>query len=178
MGGSSTQRGGGRKVCALRGVYLPWVSKRGIWDVPGILPGCPGPLGVFKKFVQKGLCAFFVPYLWECCLTDFAGNCSKPEMVSCTLSQLACAFMHHPVGAQTTFFLIFVVPRCCPESWECSVFFWGQGRARKVELHTNTSKEFSEHSVGKCSRTWGYEEKCNKNYSPQVWHKNCYCNSL
>ena len=24
-----------------------------IWDVPGILPGCPGPLGVFRKFVQK-----------------------------------------------------------------------------------------------------------------------------
>ena len=36
---------------------LPWVSKRekGIWDVPGILPGCPGPLGVFKKFVLKML---------------------------------------------------------------------------------------------------------------------------
>ena len=34
-------------------VGLPWVLKRGIWDVPGILPGCPGPLGVFNKFVQK-----------------------------------------------------------------------------------------------------------------------------
>ena len=39
-------------------------SKRGIWDVPGILPGCPGPPGVFKKFVQKKRsCAFFVPCL-------------------------------------------------------------------------------------------------------------------
>ena len=28
---------------------------------PGILPGCPRPLGVFKKFVQKSSCAFFVP---------------------------------------------------------------------------------------------------------------------
>ena len=34
-------------------VRLPWVSKRGIWDVPGIVPGCPGPLGAFKKFMQK-----------------------------------------------------------------------------------------------------------------------------
>ena len=38
---------------------LPWVSKRGIRDVPGILPGCPGPLAVFKKFVQKKLRAHF-----------------------------------------------------------------------------------------------------------------------
>ena len=29
------------------------VSRDGIWDVPGILPGCPGPLWLFKKFVQK-----------------------------------------------------------------------------------------------------------------------------
>ena len=36
-------------------------SKRGLWDVPGILPGCPGPLGVFKKFVQKSSRACFVP---------------------------------------------------------------------------------------------------------------------
>ena len=57
---------------------LPWVSKRGIRDVPGILPGCPGALAVFRKFVQKNfvhifrslrkrvlcakvLCAFFLP---------------------------------------------------------------------------------------------------------------------
>ena len=30
-----------------------------IWDVPGILPGCPGPLGVFKKFVQKNFVRIF-----------------------------------------------------------------------------------------------------------------------
>ena len=29
------------------------------WDVPGILPGCPGPLGVFKRFVQKKVRAHF-----------------------------------------------------------------------------------------------------------------------
>ena len=40
-------------------VCLPWVSKRGIWDVPGILPGCPGPLGVFKKFVHKKFVRIF-----------------------------------------------------------------------------------------------------------------------
>ena len=32
-------------------VRLPWVSKGGIWDVPGFLPGRPGILAVFKKFV-------------------------------------------------------------------------------------------------------------------------------
>ena len=36
-------------------------SQGGIWDVLGILPGCPGPLGMFKKFVQKKFVASFVP---------------------------------------------------------------------------------------------------------------------
>ena len=49
--------------CPPSKLRLPWVSKRGIRDVLGILPGCPGPLAVFKKFVQKTSCAFFVPYL-------------------------------------------------------------------------------------------------------------------
>ena len=38
------------------------VGKGGTWDVPGILAGCPGPLCVFKKFVQKKFVhIFFVP---------------------------------------------------------------------------------------------------------------------
>ena len=58
--GSSTRRGGCPKTsCPPSKVCLPWVSKRGIWDVPGILPGCPGPLGVFKKFVQKKFVLIF-----------------------------------------------------------------------------------------------------------------------
>ena len=40
---------------------LAWVWKGGTWDVPGVLPGCPGPLGVFKKFAQKVRVQFFVP---------------------------------------------------------------------------------------------------------------------
>ena len=61
--GSSTRRGWWPKTsCPPSKLCLPWVSKRGIRDVPGILPGCPGPLAVFKKFVQKKLRAhFFVP---------------------------------------------------------------------------------------------------------------------
>ena len=51
-----------QKFCCHLGGSHPWVSKRGIWDVPGILPGCPGPVAVFKTFVQKSSCAFFVPY--------------------------------------------------------------------------------------------------------------------
>ena len=43
-------------------VCLPWVSKRGIWHVPGILPGCPGPWGCSKTSCKKSSCAFFVLY--------------------------------------------------------------------------------------------------------------------
>ena len=62
--GSFTRRGGGRKFLPLPCLESSsslgfWVSKRGIWDVPGILPGCPGPLGVFKKLVQKKVRAHF-----------------------------------------------------------------------------------------------------------------------
>ena len=42
-----------KSSCPPSKVCLPWASKRGLWDVPGILPGCPRPLGLFKKFVQK-----------------------------------------------------------------------------------------------------------------------------
>ena len=48
--GSSTRRGGGRKVHARpRKFILPWVLKEGTWDVPGNYPGCPGPLGIIKN---------------------------------------------------------------------------------------------------------------------------------
>ena len=45
--------------CPPSKVCLPWVSKRGIWDVPGFLPGCPGPLALFKKFVPKNFVRVF-----------------------------------------------------------------------------------------------------------------------
>ena len=45
--------------CPPSKLCFPWVSKRGIRDVPGILPGCPGPLAVFKKFVQKNFVRIF-----------------------------------------------------------------------------------------------------------------------
>ena len=50
-----------KSSCPPSKICLPWVSKRGLWDVPGILPGCPRPQGLFKKFVQKSSCTFFVP---------------------------------------------------------------------------------------------------------------------
>ena len=34
-----------KSSCSPSKVCLPWVSKRGISDIPGILPGCPGSLG-------------------------------------------------------------------------------------------------------------------------------------
>ena len=45
--------------CPPSKVCLPWVSKGGIWDVPGFLPGCPGPLAVFQKVCAKKLRAHF-----------------------------------------------------------------------------------------------------------------------
>ena len=60
--GSSMRRGGGGKFVPSLESLSSWVVKRGLWDVPRILPGCPRPLGVFKKLMQKHSCAFFVPY--------------------------------------------------------------------------------------------------------------------
>ena len=60
--------GGGRKVRGLPSkVCLPWVRKRGIWDVPGIVLGCPRPLqhgGVQKVCAKK--CMFILRSLKEC----------------------------------------------------------------------------------------------------------------
>ena len=39
-------------------------SLRGVWDVPGILLGCPGPLVVFKKLVQKNNSCSFPKIPW------------------------------------------------------------------------------------------------------------------
>ena len=56
--GPETDRWGGvfhakgwwpRSSCSPSKVCLPWVWKREIWDVPGISPGCPGPLGVLEN---------------------------------------------------------------------------------------------------------------------------------
>ena len=48
-----------KSSCPPSKVCLPWVSKGGIWDVPGFVPGCPGPLSGFKKFVQKKFVRIF-----------------------------------------------------------------------------------------------------------------------
>ena len=54
-----------KSSCSPSKVCLPWDSKRGMRNVPGILPGCPGPLWVFKKFVPKKVRAHF-PFPIEC----------------------------------------------------------------------------------------------------------------
>ena len=51
---------GSKSSCPPSKVYLPWVFREGSWDVHGILPGCPGPLGVSKKFVQKKFVRLFL----------------------------------------------------------------------------------------------------------------------
>ena len=45
------------------------------WDVPGILPGCPGPLGAFKKFMQRKFVRIFRYKGWDLDLFD-EGFCS------------------------------------------------------------------------------------------------------
>ena len=49
-------------VASLESLFF-WVSRKGTWDVPGILPGCPRALGVFKKFMQEKFVLIFRP-LW------------------------------------------------------------------------------------------------------------------
>ena len=78
----------------LRGILMSrralW--KRGIRDVLGILPGCPGSLGVFKKFVQKSSRAFFVPYEMP---TKVGGGCRKKKKKKRKLQQV------WPIGCDT-----------------------------------------------------------------------------
>ena len=54
-----------KSSCPPSKVCLPWVSKRSIWDVSGILPGCPGPLRMFKKLVQKKFVRIFRSLSWR-----------------------------------------------------------------------------------------------------------------
>ena len=83
-GGVGVKRSGGgsKSSCPPSKVCFPWVSREGTWDVPGILPGCPGPLGVFKKFVQKR----FVHILRS-------PNGDTPSLLACELE------VQHPHGA-------------------------------------------------------------------------------
>ena len=54
-------------VCGCHGFFGPdWVSREGTWDVPGILLGCPGPLGVFGKFVQEKFVLIFRSLRFVC----------------------------------------------------------------------------------------------------------------
>ena len=52
-----------KSSCPPSKVCLPWVSKRGIWDVPGILPGCFFRTlgGVQKVCAKKGRAHFSFP---------------------------------------------------------------------------------------------------------------------
>ena len=48
--GPSRRRHGGQKVCSLpRKLNFLGFERDGTWDVMETLPGCPGPVGVFKK---------------------------------------------------------------------------------------------------------------------------------
>ena len=96
--GSSTRRGGGQKVRALprKFVFLGFRREES-WDVPGILPGCPGPLGVFKKFVQKKFVRIFRSLVriiykhsvltnWGFCEFNFSGKTVFLSLVTRPLS--------------------------------------------------------------------------------------------
>ena len=53
--GSSTRGGGCQKVRSLP----RWVLTEGTWDVPGILPGCPRPLGGSKSLCKTKFVPIF-----------------------------------------------------------------------------------------------------------------------
>ena len=66
-----------KSSCPPSKVYLLCVSKRGIWDVPGILPGCPGPLRVFQKVCAERVCAHFsFPKIDSSLITEEISSCS------------------------------------------------------------------------------------------------------
>ena len=53
--GSSTRRGGWKACSLTRKFVFLWFQSPGNLGCPGILVGCPTPLGLFKTFVQKRL---------------------------------------------------------------------------------------------------------------------------
>ena len=54
-----------KSSCPPSKVCLPWVSKGGIWDVLGFLPGHPGPWRCSKSLCERSSCAFFLcPFSW------------------------------------------------------------------------------------------------------------------
>ena len=126
-----------KSSCPPSKVCLPWVSKRGIRDVPGILPGCPGPLRVFKKLVQKSLCAFFVPYfltamiaaLHPALLYIIKGTHPPkhpPRSKAVCANTFLCCFCDPKVllqGPETS-----KVPKMVRRG--CRRFFWTQGAGR------------------------------------------------
>ena len=68
--GGGLLREGVRKVRALPRSLSSLGLEGGSRDVPGILPGCPGPLGCSKSLCKKSSCTFFVPYQGELKGTD------------------------------------------------------------------------------------------------------------
>ena len=78
--------------CPPSKLCLPWVSKRGIRDVPGILPGCPGPLAVFKKFVQKNFVRIFRS-LEESIHESIVGMFCRYCSISWSASLAGCGFL-------------------------------------------------------------------------------------
>ena len=55
-----------------------WVSREGTWEVPGIVRGCPGPLGLFKTSVQKKFVLIF-RVLRRGCVRGHVEGCSECE---------------------------------------------------------------------------------------------------
>ena len=98
-GGSSTRRGGGRKVRALpRKFVFSWVLKEGTWDVSGVLPRCPGPLGVFEKLVQKK----FVLVFWFQKVSSKTGILICLRVTLCPLTLLHKEAVASPCNFATT----------------------------------------------------------------------------
>ena len=92
--------------CPPSKLCFPWVSKRGIRDVPGILPGCPGPLAVFKKFVQKKLRAHFSFPNYSCLNrrdVNFFGTLFLPSEVHPCQARRTKALNRNTISTKNTF---------------------------------------------------------------------------
>ena len=78
--------------CSPSKLRLPWVSKRGIWDVPEILPGCPGKIGGVQKVCAKKVRAHFSFPIWGAAAlpkgAGFANSRCSLENASARLARL------------------------------------------------------------------------------------------
>ena len=77
--------------------------KRGNPDVPRTLDGCPGPLGVFKMFVQKIFVLIFRPLHFQFLNTDTLSHDLRKRLAFHVMAQtMVCSIISGSMAERTT----------------------------------------------------------------------------